>query len=47
VRNEYKILAGNLKIGFILKDLVVNGRIILIWILKEIGCEGANWIYLA
>jgi hypothetical protein len=30
-----------------LGDLVANGRMILKWIVKEIGCEGADMINVA
>jgi hypothetical protein len=29
------------------EDLGVDGRIILEWILREIGWEGVDWLYLA
>jgi hypothetical protein len=35
MRKEYRTLVGNLKKGLILKGLYVNGRIILILILKK------------
>jgi hypothetical protein len=29
-----------------LGDLSADGRIILSWIFKEMGCEGVNWVHL-
>ena len=30
-----------------MKDPVVDGRIVLIWIFREVGCRGMDWIELA
>jgi hypothetical protein len=37
----------NLKVSDHLRDLGVDGRIILQQILKRQDCEGANWIHVA
>jgi hypothetical protein len=37
----------NLKGRHHLKDLGVDGRLILVWIFREIGWEGVNWIHLS
>jgi hypothetical protein len=38
---------GDLREGDHLEDLDVDGRIILKWILQEIGCNGVDWIDMA
>jgi len=38
---------GNLRKGDHLEDPGVDGRIILRWIIQEVGCGGTDWINLA
>jgi len=38
---------GNFRERDHLEDLGVDGRIILSWIIQEVGCEGTEWIHLA
>jgi len=45
--NVYKILSENPKGREHSEYLDVDGKIVLEWILKEIGCEGVDWIRLA
>jgi hypothetical protein len=40
---ESKIMTGRDHLG----NLDINERIILKWILKEIGCKSVNWIQFA
>jgi hypothetical protein len=45
--NAYKIWLESLEGRDNLEDLGVSGRMILQWILRELGLEGADWIHLA
>jgi hypothetical protein len=42
-----KFLSENLKGRDHSEDLGVDGKIILEWILRELGWKGVDWIYLA
>jgi hypothetical protein len=46
IRNAYKIYSKNL-FELMLENLRLGRRIILKWNLKEIRCEGGDWIKLA
>jgi hypothetical protein len=46
-RGAYRVLVGRPDGKRPLEDLGVDGRIILKWILKEVGWEGVDWIDMA
>jgi hypothetical protein len=44
IRNASKFWTKNLKVSYYLGYIGINGRIIMKWILKNIGCEVVDWI---
>jgi hypothetical protein len=47
MRHAYKVVVGKPERRDLSEDIGVDGRIILEWILKEIGWEGMDCIHLA
>jgi hypothetical protein len=46
IRNAFKMLIGNLKVSYRLRDVGVDGRNILKWRLKEMGRDDVDSIEL-
>ena len=46
-RGVYRVWMGNMTESNHLGDEGIEGRIILRWIFREVGCRGMDWIELA